>query len=576
MNRLLIPAALIALLSMLAGCDRGPAPEPAPEPEAAADTAPDAAAEDSGMDLPEPPPGGFDTEQFVEDMRILSSDEYEGRAPGSRGGRMTVDYLVDAFAEAGLAPGYGDSYLQPVPMVELTNQERSSLVIEGQGETWEMSYPEDMIIGSRRLGTDPHGVADSELVFVGYGVVAPEYGWNDYEGLDVAGKTVVILVNDPGYANPDGERFNGRAMTYYGRWTYKYEEAARQGAAAALIVHETEPASYPWEVVTNSWSGPQFELAERGDEPIMALEGWITVDAARDLFERAGLDYDAQKARAGEPGFGAVPLGGAVTAEVRNALREGVSYNVLAKLEGTERPDETVVYMAHWDHLGRNMGLPGSAGIFNGAIDNASGTAGILELARMHAEAGAPERTVLFLAVTLEEYGLLGSRHYVNDPVVPPAQHVAAINMDAVNFMAGPTEDMVVIGIDSSELEPILEAALEAEGRYAVPEPTPEAGFYYRSDHFNFARGGIPALYAKSGFTHVSEDADYVLAIERDYRDNRYHKVGDVFDPDWDFRGVAEDATVLYRVGRYLAEGEMWPNWYEGNEFRAIRDRQRP
>ncbi|MEE4331167.1 MAG: M28 family peptidase, partial [Wenzhouxiangella sp.] len=369
---------------------------------------------------------------------------------------------------------------------------------------------------------------------------------------------------------------NGRAMTYYGRWTYKYEEAARQGAAAALIVHETEPASYPWEVVTNSWSGPQFELAAPSDDPVMALEGWITVDAARDLFERAGLDYDAQKERAKEPGFTAVSLGGAVTAAVRNAVREGVSYNVLAKLEGTERPEETIVYMAHWDHLGRNLGLPGSAGIFNGAIDNASGTAGILELARMHRSAGAPERSLLFLAVTLEEFGLLGSRHYVNDPIVPPAQHVAAINMDAVNFMAGPTEDMVVIGIGSSELEPILEAALESEGRRAVPEPTPEAGFYYRSDHFNFARGGIPALYAKSGFTHVEEGADYVLAIERDYRDNRYHKVGDVFDPDWDFRGVAEDATVLYRVGRYLAEGEDWPNWYEGNEFRSIRDRQRP
>jgi Zn-dependent M28 family amino/carboxypeptidase len=580
MNRIPTLAALAVLALTLTACDRGAGPEPEPQavdtPEAAVEEPMAETTEAAGIELPEPPASGFETERFVEDLRTLSSDEFEGRAPGSRGERLTVDYLVDQFSKAGLAPGYGDSYLQPVPMVELTNQARSSLVVEGLGETYELTYPEDMIIGSRRLGTDPHGVADSELVFVGYGVVAPEYGWNDYEGLDVTGKTVVILVNDPGYANPEGELFNGRAMTYYGRWTYKYEEAARQGAAAALIVHETEPASYPWEVVTNSWSGPQFELAERGDDPVMALEGWITVDAARDLFERADLDYDEQKARAKEPGFTAVPLGGSVAGEVRNAERQGVSYNVLAKLEGTERPEETVVYMAHWDHLGRNMGLPGSAGIFNGAIDNASGTAAIVELARMHAEAGAPERSLLFLAVTLEEYGLLGSRHYVNDPIVPPAQHVAAINMDAVNFMAGPTEDMVVIGIGSSELEPILEAALEQEGRYAVPEPTPEAGFYYRSDHFNFARGGIPALYAKSGFTHVEEDADHVLAIERDYRDNRYHKVGDVFDPDWDFRGVADDATVLYRVGRYLAEGDGWPNWYEGNEFRSIRDRQRP
>lgn len=585
MNRFTIPALLAALLLLLTACDRTPPDEPAPAADAAAtaDSANEAAADaagessgDAGIELPEPPESGFVTDRFVEDLETLSSDEFEGRAPGSRGERLTVDYLVDQFSEAGLAPGYGDSYLQPVPMVELTNQARSALVIERDGEARELTFPENMIVGSRRLGTDPHGVTDSELVFVGYGVVAPEYDWNDYEGLDVAGKTVVILVNDPGFAKPDGERFNGRAMTYYGRWTYKYEEAARQGAAAALIVHETEPASYPWEVVTNSWSGPQFELAERGDDPIMALEGWINVDAARELFADAGLDYEEQKARAAEPGFEAVPLGATATAEVRNSVREGMSYNVLAKLEGTERPEETVVYMAHWDHLGRNMALPGSAGIFNGAIDNASGTAAVIELARMHAAAGAPERSVLFLAVTLEEYGLLGSRHYVNDPIVPPSQHVAAINLDAVNFMAGPTEDMVVVGIDSSELEPVLEAALDEDGRVIVPEPTPEAGYYYRSDHFNFARAGIPALYAKSGFTHVEEGEDYVLAIEREYRDNRYHKVGDVFDPDWDFRGVAEDATVLYRVGRYLAENDVWPNWYEGNEFRAIRDRQRP
>ncbi|MGB0515207.1 MAG: M28 family metallopeptidase, partial [Wenzhouxiangellaceae bacterium] len=361
----------------------------------------------------------------------------------------------------------------PVPMVELTNQERSSIALEQAGESLELTYPEQMIIGSRRLGPDFHGVENSELVFVGYGVVAPEYDWNDYEGLDVEGKTVVMLVNDPGFANPDSDLFNGRAMTYYGRWTYKYEEAARQGAAAALIVHETEPASYPWEVVTNSWSGPQFELAARGDDPIMALEGWITVDAARDLFARAGLEYEAQKARAGQPGFTPVGLDGAITARVRNSERVAQSYNVLALLPGSERPDEVVTYVAHWDHLGRNLALPGSSGIFNGAIDNASGTAAVLELARMHAAAGPSERSLLFIAVTLEEYGLLGSRHYVNDPVFPPRDTVAAINLDAFNFMAGPTHDMVVVGVGSSELEPILEAVLAADDRRVEPEPTP-------------------------------------------------------------------------------------------------------
>jgi Zn-dependent M28 family amino/carboxypeptidase len=364
-------------------------------------------------------------------------------------------------------------------------------------------------------------------------------------------------------------------MTYYGRWTYKYEEAARQGAAAALIVHETEPASYPWEVVINSWSGPEFVLAARDDEPLLALEGWITDQTARELFARAGLDYEAEKARAAEPGFSPVGLDARVTAGVRNSIREALSYNVLGLLPGSERPDEGVVYMAHWDHLGRNLALPGTSGIYNGAIDNASGTAALLELARMNAVSGPAERSQLFLAVTLEEYGLLGSRHYVNDPVFPHASTVAVINFDAFNFMAGPTEDMVVIGMGSSELEPILESVLSEAGRRIEAEPTPEAGFYYRSDHFNFARAGIPALYAKSGTTHVELGAEHVAAIERDYRDRRYHKALDVFDPDWDFSGVAEDGAALYRVGRSLADAEIWPNWYEGNEFRAIRDRQR-
>ncbi|MBS3747761.1 MAG: M28 family peptidase [Wenzhouxiangellaceae bacterium] len=563
---------LLAACLTLAGCDR---PEPiAPEPDAAAQAP--VVEETPGYDIPSLPASDFDLERYTRDLRTLASDDFEGRAPGSRGERLTVDYLVDQLAEAGLQPGFGDSYLQPVPMVELTNQARSSIAVDQAGAQFELSYPEQMIIGSRRLGTDSHGVDDSELVFVGYGVVAPEYDWNDYAGLDVEGKTVVILVNDPGFGEPDSGLFNGRAMTYYGRWTYKYEEAARQGAAAALIVHETEPASYPWEVVTNSWSGPQFELAARGDEPVMALEGWITVDAARDLFARAGLDYDSQKQRAARPDFDAVSLDARVTAEVRNSVREGTSYNVGARLPGAERPDEAVVYMAHWDHLGRNMALQGSAGIFNGAIDNASGTAAVLELARMHAAAGPAERSAMFLLVTLEEYGLLGSRHYVNEPAFAPADTVAAINLDAFSFMAGPTEDMVVIGHGSSELEEILAATLDESDRYIVEEPTPEAGFYYRSDHFNFARGGIPSLYAKSGVEHVELGTEHVLAAERDYRDNRYHKPGDEFDPEWDLRGVAMDAGVLYRVGRYLIESDAWPNWYEGNEFRAIRDRQRP
>ncbi|MDT8438083.1 MAG: M28 family peptidase [Wenzhouxiangellaceae bacterium] len=580
--RATLPALAVVAALALTGCGEPASVDsdstPAAEPSVTAAATPEPTPETVSA-IPTPvaaAPVAFSQERFATDLKTLAADEFEGRAPGSRGERLTVDYLVAELAAAGLEPGFGDSYLQPVPMVELVNEERSSIALNQAGESLQLGYPEQMIIGSRRLGAGPHGVEESELVFVGYGVVAPEYDWNDYAGLDVAGKTVVILVNDPGFARPDAGRFNGRAMTYYGRWTYKYEEAARQGAAAALIVHETEPASYPWEVVINSWSGPQFELAERGDAPVMALEGWITVDTARDLFARAGLDYAQQKARAAEPGFAAVALDGTVTASVRNRERRASSYNVAGLLPGSARPDEAVVYMAHWDHLGRNLALPGTAGIFNGAIDNASGTAAVLEIARMSAAAGPAERSQLFLAVTLEEYGLLGSRHYVNDPAFPPQQTAAVVNLDAFNFMVGPTEDMVVIGIGSSELEPLLETVLAEQGRRIEPEPTPEAGFYYRSDHFNFARAGIPALYAKSGTTHVELGREHVQAIERDYRDSRYHKPGDVVNPDWDYSGVAADAAALYRVGRSVADSGWWPNWNPGNEFRAIRDRQRP
>jgi Zn-dependent M28 family amino/carboxypeptidase len=569
MNRFLL-CLLPALSLLLVACQ--PADEPAePSPELTdVETHP----EPDERAVPEVPSGAIDADRYDRNVATLSSDEFEGRAPGTRGERLTVNFLVEQFVEMGLQPGYGDSYLQPVPMVELTNRQRSTLDVTFDDDILELAYPDQMIINSRLLGEDEHGVSDSELVFVGYGVVAPEYDWNDYAGLDVEGKTVVILVNDPGYDSGDEAVFNGRAMTYYGRWTYKYEEAARQGAAAAIIVHETEPASYPWEVVINSWSTPEFVLAADSDEPKSVIEGWITVETAQELFARADLDFHDERERAGAGGFTPVSLGAKVSASVRNDVREGVSYNVLGLLPGSERPDEAIVYLAHWDHLGRNMAIPGSAGIYNGAIDNASGTAGLIEIASAFQQAGQPERSVLFLAVTLEEYGLLGSAHYVNDPVFPHEKTVAAINMDAMT-LAGPMRDVVVVGYGSSELEEILAVAAEDQDRYIEPEPTPEAGFYYRSDHFNFARAGIPALYAKGGVDHREHGREYGEAWALDYRDNRYHKPADEHDPDWDLSGVIEDFELLYKVGRYLAGGDEWPNWYEGNEFRAIRDAQR-
>lgn len=573
----LLTAFILALL--LAACG---GESPSPSAEKASDEAAQSSeravetesAEASGSDLPEVPGDGVDTELYAEHVQTLASDEFQGRAPGTRGGRMTIDYLVREFSELGLKPGYGDSYLQPVPMIELTNAERSDLSIDIGEEGMTLNYPEQMVINSRRLGTDPHAVEDSEIVFVGYGVVAPEYDWNDYEGLDVEGKTVVILVNDPGFATGDEELFNGRAMTYYGRWTYKYEEAARQGAAAALVVHETEPASYPWEVVVNSWSGAEFVLASDETAPRVVLEGWLTVDAARELFAGAGLDYEAQKARAKQPGFSSVSLDATLSAQVRNDIRRGTSYNVLAELPGTERPDEAVIYMAHWDHLGRNLARSGSEGIYNGAVDNASGTAGLLEIARMNAEAGPAERTQLFAAVTLEEYGLLGSRQYASDPVYAPGDTAAAINMDAMTVL-GPTHDVTVVGYGSSELEEILAEAAQRQGRHIEQEPSPEAGYYYRSDHFNLAKIGIPALYAKGGVDHREKGREYGMEWQAQYRAERYHKTADTYSEDWDLRGVAEDLELLYTVGREVADSDQWPEWYEGNEFKAIREESR-
>jgi Zn-dependent M28 family amino/carboxypeptidase len=565
---------ILALPFVLTACQDSPPPQSPPEVPSESPALESQAEAETAIDLATVPGEGIDRARYSEHVRTLASDEFEGRAPGTRGERLTLDYLVGEFARLGLKPGNGDSYLQSVPMVELTNAERSDLQLRFDDEDVVLTYPEQMIIGSNRLGTEPHSIADSELVFVGYGVVAPEYGWNDYEGLDVTGKTVVILVNDPGYATQDPDLFNGRAMTYYGRWTYKYEEAARQGAAAALIVHETEPASYGWDVVINSWSGAQFELDQSGAAEKVALEGWITVETAEMLFEKAGLDYQNQKALARSADFQAVSLGARATASVRNSVRFGESYNVLARIEGSEREDEAIIYVAHWDHLGRNLALPGSSGIYNGAVDNASGTAGLLEIARLFQEAGRPERSVIFLAVTLEEYGLLGSRYYVNNPVIPTDQTVAAINMDALTLI-GPTQDVSVVGFGASELENILEPAVLAQGREMVQEPTPEAGYYYRSDHFNFARVGIPALYAKGGVVHREFGREYGVEKASEYRAVAYHKPADEFDPEWNFEGVAEDMELLYVVGRTLADSEDWPNWSEGNEFKAIRDADR-
>jgi Zn-dependent M28 family amino/carboxypeptidase len=504
-------------------------------------------------------------------ISVLASDEFEGRAPATPGEEKTINYLQSEFEALGIDPGNGDSYFQSVSVTEITTANDAVLTFSGSNYDVELEYATEMIVGSQQQ-IPTTSIVDSELVFVGYGVVAPERDWNDYAGIDVVGKTVVILVNDPGYATQDPDVFNGNAMTYYGRWTYKYEEAARQGAAGALIVHETGPAGYGWEVVSGSWSGPQIGLqADNLNSDKNDIEGWLTLNSAEALFAGAGLNYQQLKATAAQPGFTAVPLGD-VTASVaiQNSVRTSLSQNVIAMIPGTERPTETIIYTAHWDHLGVNAEILGD-NIYNGAADNATGTAALLAMAKMHADAGPAPRSVVFLAVTAEESGLLGSRWYTEHPVFPLATTVANINIDVLNTY-GPMHDIVVVGNGSSELEAYLEEAATAQGRYIVEEPNPERGYYYRSDHFNFAKAGVPALYAESGEDSVEFGKKWGAEQAQDYNENRYHAPSDEYDPNWNLEGAAQDILLYFDVASKLSRESSFPNWLEGNEFKGIRD----
>jgi Zn-dependent M28 family amino/carboxypeptidase len=506
-----------------------------------------------------------------EHIAVLASDEFEGRAPATPGEEKTINYLRSEFEALGIGPGNGDSYFQSVSVTDITTASDAVLRFSGSNYDAELEYATEMMVGSQQQ-IPTTSLVDSELVFVGYGVVAPERNWNDYAGIDVAGKTVVILVNDPGYATQDPDVFNGNAMTYYGRWTYKYEEAARQGAAGALIVHETGPAGYGWEVVSDSWSGPQIGLqADNLNSDKNDIEGWLTLDSAESLFAGAGLNYQELKATAAQPGFSAVPLGD-ITASVtiQNSVRTSESQNVIAMIPGTERPPETIIYTAHWDHLGVNPELPGD-NIYNGAADNATGTAALLAMAKMHADAGPAPRSVAFLAVTAEESGLLGSRWYAEHPVFPLATTVANINIDVLNTY-GPMHDIVVVGNGSSELEAYLEEAATAQGRHLVEEPNPERGYYYRSDHFNFAKAGVPALYAESGEDSVEFGKQWGAEQAQDYNENRYHAPSDEYDPNWNLEGAAQDILLYFDVASKLSRESSFPNWLEGNEFKGIRD----
>ena len=515
-------------------------------------------------------------EDFAAHVKRLASDEFAGRKPGTEGERLTTSYLVEQFKRIGLKPGNGDSYLQSVPMVSITlrNPDAVTLAVAEGGGVEKFAYRTDTIVGT--FNAQPHtAIQDADLVFAGYGVVAPEYQWNDYAGLDVKGKVVVVLVNDPGWGNGDPTLFKGKAMTYYGRWTYKYEEAARQGAAGCLIVHDTAAAAYPWSVVVNSWSGPRLSLPASEDaEPRLDLAAWITTDAARRLFAKAGADFDALKKSADLRGFKSTPLAAKLSTQFDNEIGSATSSNVLALLPGSQRPDEVVVYSAHWDHLGADGSGPGH--IYSGAVDNGSGVAAVLEIAEAFAhQSPPPQRSVLFFVPTLEEAYLLGSQYYMAHPTIPAPKTVADINMDMLRPI-GRTHDMAIVGYGQSQMDGYLSDALAAQHRVAIAEAEPEKGLFYRSDQLNFARRGVPVLFTQVGQDKVDGGTAAGKAASDDYYAHHYHQPADKYDPNWDFSGVVEDVQALYAVGRRLADETTWPQWSADSEFRAARDAAKP
>ncbi|NCI46368.1 M28 family metallopeptidase [Sediminibacterium soli] len=515
---------------------------------------------------------GLNKDSLVAEIKILASDSFQGRRPFSAGEAVTVDYLQKQFASIGLEAGNGGSYFQDVPMVEISPELSPVMKVQAQKTGFDLKKTDDYVIWTEN--TDPQVSLDAnEVVFAGYGVVAPEYGWNDYAGIDVKNKVVMVLVNDPGHRGiGDSALFKGKAMTYYGRWTYKFEEAARQGAKGCLVIHNTVSASYPFSVVQNSWGKSQLHLDTRGsNEYRCAVEGWITEAAARKIITASGQDT-AMLTKANEKGFRAVPLKTAVSTSMKVKADFKNSKNVIGRITGSKYPDEYLIYTAHWDHFG--IGKPDAMGdsIYNGALDNASGTAALLQMARAFKSMKTkPERTVVFLAVTGEEQGLLGSQYYSAYPVYPVEKTLANINIDVINNM-GKTRDFQIVGSGQSDLEDYLAEEAKKQGRYIAPEAHPEAGSYFRSDHFNFAKAGVPALTTESGVDDAEKGKAAGEAFHAFYTDHLYHQPKDEYDPArWNLDGAMQDLELLFRVGRRIVFDREWPKWKEGSEFKAKR-----
>jgi Zn-dependent M28 family amino/carboxypeptidase len=526
----------------------------------------------------------FDTHHLAEHIKVLASDAFEGRGPATRAETKTVTYISRQFAEAGLQPG-GDklksgkrSWTQAVPLAEFDIKGSPKTVVKAGGDTLDLKQGEEIAIRAAQTGQTHVAIKDVPVVFVGYGVKAPERNWDDYKGVDLHGKVALVLVNDPDYETApnckNGCDFGGKAMTYYGRWTYKYEEAARQGALGFIVIHETGPASYGWNTVKNSNDNAVFDIIRKDPKSVHApLEAWIQRDTTVDLFKRAGLDFEAQKKLAQTREFKPVTLKGvSFSTGFDVAVKKVVSHNVVGMLPGTRRPNERVIFTAHWDHLG--VGLPDAKGdrIYNGAVDNASGVSALIELGRAFAQAPRTERTVQFMAVTAEEKGLLGSEYYASAPLYPLATTVANINMDgaAVN---GPARDISASGDGGLTLQDDLIAVGKAHGRSFTPDPRPEAGGFFRSDHFSFAKRGVPAISFKGGQDLVKGGVAAGKKASEDYTRDRYHQPADEYDPNWDLSGTAADLQVVFDLGRRLADSREWPHWKPGSEFKSARDK---
>jgi Zn-dependent M28 family amino/carboxypeptidase len=509
----------------------------------------------------------FDVAQIKADVKLISSDKFAGREPATAGGKMTTDLLVKEFKALGLKPGNGDSYTQAVPMVTITSTPTTLLKIADI----DFEFPKNMVAGSRKT-QDKISLKSSELVFVGYGINAPEYQWNDYEGIDVKGKTVVVLVNDPGYATQNPALFDGNTMTYYGRWVYKYEEAARQGAAAAIIIHETKPASYGWNVIESSWTGAQYHLpAKEVNEAAVDVEMWISRDKAVELLAKAGQDFEQLKKQAQSVNFKAVPLKLKASINLDNAIEQSVSNNVIATIPGSSAADEHVIYMAHWDHLGSTM-IDGKKQYYNGAHDNATGTAGLIHIAKAYTALDkTPKRSITMIAVTAEEQGRLGSRYFANHPTMPLNKIAGLVNMDSLDI-TGMKKDITVVGFGKSQLEDYLAKAAARQNRTLTAELTPERGYYYRSDHFSLAKKGVPALSAGGGSMLLNAEQEKISAKVTTIVANCYHQTCDEYNEAWGWDGMIAELQLFFEVGYLLGNTTDWPNWHQGTEFRSARD----